>query len=127
MSVLVDTNVLLRGTQVDHVTRGLALDAIGQLWREGEVVAVVPEVHERVAEILDVFEFLGEPPGLFSEWQRLVVRSDVSGRPAHDTRLVAAMMLHDIPRLLTFNKAHFRRYAGITAIAADDLIAAPRQ
>lgn len=35
----------------------------------------------------------------------------VRGKPAHDARLVAAMRLHGITRILTFNVGDYARYA----------------
>jgi predicted nucleic acid-binding protein len=36
-----------------------------------------------------------------------------AGRQVHDTNIVATMLEHGIYRLLTFNAADFRRFAGI--------------
>jgi predicted nucleic acid-binding protein len=36
-----------------------------------------------------------------------------AGRQVHDTNIVATMLGHGIYRLLTFNAADFRRFAGI--------------
>ncbi len=38
------------------------------------------------------------------------------GKQTHDTRLVAAMIIHQIPYLLTFNTEDFKRFTEITAI-----------
>jgi hypothetical protein len=38
------------------------------------------------------------------------------GKQAHDTRLVAAMTVHQITHLLTFNTDDFKRFTEITAI-----------
>jgi predicted nucleic acid-binding protein len=40
----------------------------------------------------------------------------VSGKNTHDARLVAAMHVHGIESILTFNGNDFGRYTGITAI-----------
>ncbi len=40
----------------------------------------------------------------------------VSGKNAHDARLVAVMKPHGITRILTFNAADFARFEGIEAI-----------
>jgi len=39
-----------------------------------------------------------------------VFASGVMGKNAHDTRLVAAMLRHDIKSILTFNSADFKRF-----------------
>ena len=40
----------------------------------------------------------------------------VIGRRVHDTRLVAAMNVHSVTHLLTFNTDDFKRYDGITVV-----------
>ncbi len=40
----------------------------------------------------------------------------VSGKNAHDARLVAVMKPHGITRILTFNAADFARYPAVTAM-----------
>ena len=49
-------------------------------------------------------------------WRDLVVQYRVHGKPAHDARIVAAMRLHGVARILTFNGRDFARYAGIIVI-----------
>lgn len=58
---------------------------------------------------------MDDDSGVYTLWLDLVDRYSVSGKPAHDARLVAAMIKHDIDRLLTFNDAGFKRYTEITA------------
>ena len=50
------------------------------------------------------------------EWRRLVVAHSVSGAPVHDARLVAAMHIHQVTHLLTFNTRDFVRYTGIIPV-----------
>jgi predicted nucleic acid-binding protein len=59
---------------------------------------------------------LPDTPDIFSEWERLVETYEVSGRQAHDARLVAAMHVHDVTHLLTFNTDDFKRFVEITAV-----------
>jgi predicted nucleic acid-binding protein len=49
------------------------------------------------------------------------VRHDVKGVQVHDARLVAAMRIHGIDRILTYNPSDFRRYEGIAAIQPSDV------
>ncbi len=53
---------------------------------------------------------------IHAEWRRLVVKYRVSGVQVHDTRLVAAMLVHGITHILTFNPNDFARYPEITAV-----------
>jgi len=41
------------------------------------------------------------------------------GKQNHDARIVAAMIVHSVPRILTFNDSDFRRYAEIDVISPD--------
>jgi predicted nucleic acid-binding protein len=50
------------------------------------------------------------------EWRRLVGAHAVSGKSAHDARLVAAMKVHGITHILTFNSGDFGRYPEVTVI-----------
>ncbi len=50
------------------------------------------------------------------------MKYQVIGKNAHDTRLVAAMIVHGIPRILTFNTTDFQRYQEITAISPADVL-----
>jgi hypothetical protein len=74
-----------------------------------------------MARINRTFPILSEKPDLHREWQSLVTEYRVSGKKAHDTRLVAAMRIHAIQAILTFNGDDFRRYSGIQIIHPADI------
>jgi len=50
------------------------------------------------------------------EWRKLLVTQSVSGVQVHDARLVAAMRVHGVKRILTFNAKDFARYVDIEAV-----------
>jgi predicted nucleic acid-binding protein len=50
------------------------------------------------------------------EWRKLLVTYNVSGAQVHDARLVAAMRVHGVKQILTFNERDFARYTGIEAV-----------
>jgi predicted nucleic acid-binding protein len=58
------------------------------------------------------------PDGLavHEEWRKPLVTYSVSGVQVHDARLVAAMRVHGLKRILTFNDKDFARYTDIQAI-----------
>ena len=66
-----------------------------------------------LTRIKRLFEPLPELPTIFPVWQSLVIRHAISGKPAHDARLVAAMQAHGIRSVLTFNRTDFYRFPGI--------------
>jgi predicted nucleic acid-binding protein len=45
-----------------------------------------------------------------------VFEYQVSGKSTYDARLIAAMQVHGITSMLTFNPGDFRRYAGIEVV-----------
>ena len=53
---------------------------------------------------------LRDSAATYPEWKRLVVKHSVLGTKVHDARLVAAMNVHGIGRILTFNTGDFARY-----------------
>ena len=63
-----------------------------------------------------LFPLLPETPSVFEEWQRLVAAHQVSGKNTHDAHIVAAMIVHGITGILTFNTQDFARYANISAL-----------
>ena len=134
MSILADTNILLRRTQPDHPAHAVAVESVARLLSAGETVyytlqniseywnvltrptvnngmgfsaAVALRELERIEVLLTL---LPDPPALYAEWRRLVVSYRVLGSKVHDAKLVAVMRLHDIRRILTFNTNDFTRY-----------------
>lgn len=63
-----------------------------------------------------LFTLLPDSSDIVTIWKQLIITYQVIGKQAHDTRLVAAMITHQIPQILTFNTADFNRFAEITAI-----------
>ena len=139
MSVLVDSNVLLRGVDPGDPDHQVALDAVGRLLAQGEIVYVALQnlceawrgmtgakgqnglglpVVTAAAEI-DRFEplftlLLEDVPAIYVEWKRLVRQHQVVGLDVYDARLAAAMIVHKIDHILTFD-AGFARY-GVTVL-----------
>jgi predicted nucleic acid-binding protein len=64
---------------------------------------------------------LREIDEIYRQWQALVLKYQVLGKAAHDARLVAAMRVHGIENILTYNGADFRRYEGIRVLRPDQV------
>lgn len=45
----------------------------------------------------------------------------VSGKPSHDARLVAAMQVHRLTAILTFDRKGFSRFPGIEVVDPADV------
>ena len=68
-----------------------------------------------------MFPLLPDTPAIYPRWESLVIQHQVSGKPAHDARLVAAMQVHGLTSILTFDKTGFSRYAGIEVVSPVDV------
>lgn len=71
---------------------------------------------QEVDRIKGFFPLQPDIPEIFPVWEQLAARYQVMGKQAHDTRLVAAMIAHQVTHLLTFNTDDFKRFAEITPI-----------
>jgi predicted nucleic acid-binding protein len=96
-------------------TRPLAQNGLGMS---------VAEAEAELLKLRQLFTVLDDTPNILPEWERLVTRLGVIGKNAHDARLVAAMNVHGVSRLLTFNSRDFQRYPGITVVTPDEVIRA---
>jgi predicted nucleic acid-binding protein len=135
VSILIDTNVLLRLAQPNHRQYPAASDGITRARLAGETLYVTPQnIAEilgggdaagrsgqrswpercgrrgRIATIERLFEVTADDPAIYPIWKGLVITHRVLGTQLYDARLVAAMLAHGIDRILTFNVADFSRY-----------------
>lgn len=140
MNYLVDTNILLRSSQRTHPMSAIADNAVSTLLTQGEILCVVPQnliefwavatrplvsngleltieqAQKEIAQLKTVLKLLPDTPDIFNEWEKLVIQHQVIGKPTHDARLVAAMNVHKLTHLLTFNTNDFKRFTSITAV-----------
>jgi predicted nucleic acid-binding protein len=141
VSFAVDTNVLLRSIDDGHVAQPIAKNGLLALRARGEILSIFPQnliefwavatrpvtnnglglsVAQAEAEVISLktlFALLPDTPEIFPEWEKIVLQFRVSGKQAHDARLVAAMRVHNLTHLLTFNTADFKRFSFITAVS----------
>ena len=73
-----------------------------------------------LSRIKSMFDLLPETPAIYPVWESLVIQYRVFGKPAHDARLVAAMQVHGLTAILTFDRTGFSRYAGIEVVHPAD-------
>jgi predicted nucleic acid-binding protein len=145
MRVLLDTNILTRSFQDRHEQHATAVEAVAVLRARGDELFVVPQVlfefwvvatrplgengfgstpqeaAARLSELKRSFKLELDPPDLFAAWERLVAENEVSGKAAHDARLVASMEKAGLEAILTFNVRHFVRYRHVTVLAPEEL------
>jgi predicted nucleic acid-binding protein len=142
---LADTNILLRSASPAHPMHGDAVRAVSTLLTRGNRVCVFPQnliefwnVASRpagvnglgfslsqneaeVSRLESLLTVLPDNPAIYPEWRRLVVAHSVSGKQVHDARIVAAMNIHQITRLISFNLADFKRYSGLTLLEPNSI------
>src|SRR5438045_1388711 len=140
MSVFIDSNILLISAQPSHAMHGRAVRSVASTIERGEPLVLTPQIaaefwngatrpadrnglgmsHEKAADELSRIEafcsMLSESPEVYSEWKRLVFQYQVTGVKVHDARLVAAMKVYGVARILTFNHDDFARYGDIIEV-----------
>jgi len=146
VSWAVDTNVLLRTTDVGDPVQSLAEGAIENLRLIGESLSIFPQnliefcavatrrrannglglspsqAESQLGALKAMFVVLEDKPEIFSRWERIVGLYQVTGKQAHDARIVAAMSVHGLTHLLTFNDRDFKRFTEITVVSPQDII-----
>ncbi|MBI1791452.1 MAG: PIN domain-containing protein [Acidobacteria bacterium] len=145
MDVLADTNIILRRLHRAHPQHRQARDALTTLSGAGNRVVVTSQ------NLVEVWAVCTRPPAsngfgltpvqagrvvarvessvyrlpdtdeVYPEWRRLVVALGVSGKKTHDARIVAAMAVHGVTHILTFNADDFARYPGINVLHPAEL------
>ena len=139
MSYLLDTNILVRLANSADTLYPDALRAVLKLHNAGETLHITPQnlvefrgvatrpistnglglmpaaVELKADGFQKKFGLLPETPDIFPAWKVLVRDAGVIGKQVHDARLVAVCHVHNISHLLTFNTAHFPRFATIGA------------
>jgi len=148
MSYVADTNILLRSVHVGDPKHQETTQAVALLIGRGELVNVLPQnlyefwvvatrpalqnglgmavvdASNEIERIKTLFVLLPDVPDIYTEWERLTVQYAVKGKNAHDARIVAAMKVHGVSNLLTYNGRDFARYTpseGITLTAPADV------
>ena len=140
MTALLDTNILLRIATPNHPMHTTARNAVSKLQADGVRLVLVPQIvyeywvvatrpakenglgmtpleaRQALDQFFETFSVLRDERGIFPIWQSLVVSAAVSGKNAHDTRLVAAMIRHKIGTIITFNVDDFKRFNPVSAI-----------
>ena len=145
MRCLADTSLILRlneprsplfkivGNAVDKLQEnGGDLFVVPQVLVEFWVVATRPknvnglgftvdEAEQEIDRLQQLFTVLPENENIFNRWKTLVTQYKVSGKVAHDARIVAAMIEHGIENILTLNPGDFKRFEEINVMIPQDI------
>lgn len=143
--MLVDTSVLIRALQPHHPLYIPADRAVRLLSEQGRELHIVAQnlielwtvatrpvgenglgmtsaaAANELNRIKSMFFLLPETPAIYPAWEALVIEHQVVGKPAHDARLVAAMQVHGLTAILTFDKTGFSRYPGIAVVRPEEV------
>jgi predicted nucleic acid-binding protein len=137
---LLDTNIILRFANPDCAEYDLINNAISQiLLQSGKcvitsqvitefwVVATRPisanglgwtveKTQQAVQMLLNQFDWLEETPEIFPQWLHLVIIHKILGKRAHDLRIQATMLTHNISYILTLNPTDFVTIEGMNVV-----------
>jgi predicted nucleic acid-binding protein len=137
---LVDTNVLLRWLKPEDRGYPLVVSAIDIILQRSAVLCYTSqnvaefwntctrplarngyglspqEADSRVRYFEERMQLLADSLTVHQEWRTLLVSHSVSGVQVHDARLVAAVRVHGVKQILTFNDRDFARYRDIEAV-----------
>lgn len=144
-SYLLDTNILLRLSKRDDPRHGLVRTVLDTLTEQGADICCTPQnisefwnvctrptdrngfglsilaTDHALQAIERTVTILPDSEQIYRVWRGLVVRHRVSGVQVHDARLAAAMHVHGISHILTFNQPDFMHYASITVVHPQDV------
>lgn len=137
---LLDSNILLRWVKPDHGDYSAIVAATDAILRQDGVLCYTsqnvaefwntctrpldrngyglsPQETDRKARFFEErLRLLPDGPAVHEQWRALLVANRVSGVQVYDARLVAAMRVHGVKLILTFNAKDFARYTDIEAI-----------
>jgi predicted nucleic acid-binding protein len=137
---LVDSNVLLRWVKPGHSEYAIIVSATDAILRNDGVLCYTsqnvadfrnactrpadrngyglsPQNTDRRARLFEEkLRLLPDNLAIHEVWRKILVTHSISGVQVHDARLVAAMSVHGVKRLLTFNDRDFARYTDIEAV-----------
>ena len=88
--------------------------------KNGGLGMTTKQARDRIDKFLSFTHFLEDGPKIYDIWEELVLKHDVKGKPAHDARIIAAMINSPCNAILTFNGKDFIRYVNDESIEVID-------
>ncbi len=138
--ILLDTNIILRSKQKNSMHFHSVVSQLFKLADAGEELIVCPQViyefyvvatrpvnenglglsankaKNEIENILETYFMPPEDERLFYIWKKIIADYSVSGKNAHDARIVAFMVTHGIKKLNTLNKSDFIRFKPLISL-----------
>lgn len=145
---LLDTNIVLRFSNPSDGQHELVTNAVAAILATGDECLLVPQVliemwvvatrptdvnglgwsttytRNVIEQLLQRFPLAEEAPQLFPTWLEIVATQKISGKRAHDARLIAMMKIASINHILTLNPGDFANMAEITVIHPQQVVKA---
>ncbi len=143
MRIVLDTNIIVHNANAADVlhqqvaerlralvSAGAELCIAAQSVFEFWVVATRPvdvnglglapaDARRMVDAILESYSLVPDPAELVLRWLDLCEQHRVCGRQAHDARLAAWMLSHNLRQLLTLNSTDFVRFDGVECLGLE--------
>ncbi len=140
-SCFLDTNVLVYAASLRSPLHGLASEEVRRRHAAGHELWVSPQVlreyfatlsrpqtfsspkpsREIVGDIryfMSRFRLAEEGAAVAAQLMELVEETEVGGKQIHDANIVATMLVHGIPSVLTHNVADFARFSSRVQVIA---------
>lgn len=137
--VMVDTNVLVYATSASsplYTVAQTALDALdlagAEIWASRQILreylaamtrpqpfanpVPISRVVAEVNRLAGQFRIAEDSPAVFTQLLTILSSVSVGGRQVHDANIVATMLAHGIPNVLTHNTADFNRFSGYITV-----------
>ncbi len=131
--IVLDANILLRLADNKDPKHEMTVGAVFRHARTDQLVIVAQSLYEfwavatrstagnglgmdiaRVDRWIEryrrMFPLVADSAQVVDQWQALVRKHKVTGVQAHDARYVGTMLVHGIPKLMTYNIKHFRKF-----------------
>lgn len=130
----------MRSAEPAHPTHSQAVNAVRTLLANGDRVCLIPQnliefwnvatrpierngfgwspakTDVEISRLESLLTLLPDSQAIYREWRTIVLDNLVRGKQVHDARIVAAMEVHQITKLLTFNTKDFIRFGHIVLI-----------
>ena len=143
---LLDTNILIGLTDADATSRPKARQAVRALLKQGHICVLVAQVliefwsvssrpigknglglstkdcRAEIDQLRSQFPVLGDTASVLDRWLTLVTQLQISGKRAHDIRLLGIMLEHRVGYILTFNTKDFPAVTGINVVHPEEVI-----
>lgn len=105
------------GTEL-HINRQVLREYLAVMTRPGILTQEIPvsSLIQDIRSFEDSLIVLDDGPAVTAKLLETIERYSVAGKQIHDANIVATMLVHEIPALLTHNLADFIRYREIITV-----------